>query len=139
MGILLHLTCFLRNPNAGQETTVRIGQGTTDCFQIRKGVCQGCTLSPCLFNLHAEYIKGPGEHKVLFVSSKSLFPQPCVSSVIKSQCLQRQIPWGLSVPLPDPQVGKSVVVPRTFLTVLEFLWHNCSVVCGSSAWRLYGG
>ena len=48
--------CLLRNLYAGQETTVRTGHGTTDCFQIGKGVCQGCILSPCLFNLYAEYI-----------------------------------------------------------------------------------
>ena len=51
-----HLTCLLRNLYAGQETTVRTVHGTTDWFQIGKGVCQGCTLSPCLFNLYAEYI-----------------------------------------------------------------------------------
>ena len=51
-----HLTCLLRNLYAGQEATVRSGHGTTDCFQIGKGVCQGCILSPCLFNLYAEYI-----------------------------------------------------------------------------------
>ena len=51
-----HLTCLLRNLYAGQESTVRTGHGTTDCFQIGKGVCQGCILSPCLFNLYAEYI-----------------------------------------------------------------------------------
>ena len=56
MGIPDHLTCLLRNLYAGQEATVRIGHGTTDWFQIGKGVCQGCILSPCLFNLHAEYI-----------------------------------------------------------------------------------
>ena len=56
MGIPDHLTCLLRNLYAGQETTVRTGHGTTDWFQIRKGVCQGCILSPCLFNLYAEYI-----------------------------------------------------------------------------------
>ena len=56
MGIPDHLTCLLRNLYAGQEATVRTGHGTTDCFQIGKGVCQGCILSPCLFNLHAEYI-----------------------------------------------------------------------------------
>ena len=50
------LTCILRNLYAGQEATVRTGHETTDCFQIGKGVCQGCILSPCLFNLHAEYI-----------------------------------------------------------------------------------
>ena len=51
-----HLTCLLRNLYAGQEATVRTGHGTTDWFQIGKGVCQGCILSPCLFNLNAEYI-----------------------------------------------------------------------------------
>ena len=56
MGIPDHLTCLLRNVYAGQEATVRIGHGTTDWFQTGKGVHQGCTLSPCLFNLYAEYI-----------------------------------------------------------------------------------
>ena len=56
MGIPDHLTCFLRNLYAGQEATVRTGHGTTGWFQIGKGVCQGCILSPCLFNFHAEYI-----------------------------------------------------------------------------------
>ena len=51
-----HLTCLLRNLYAGQEATVRTGRETTDWFQIRKGVCQGCILSPCLFNFFAEYI-----------------------------------------------------------------------------------
>ena len=57
MGIPDHLTCFLRNLYAGQEATVRTGHGTTDLFQIGKRVHQGCILSPCLFNLYAEYIK----------------------------------------------------------------------------------
>ena len=56
MGILDYLTCLLRNLYAGQKATVRTGQGTTDWFQIGKGVHQGCILSPCLFNLYAEYI-----------------------------------------------------------------------------------
>ena len=56
MGIPNHLTCLLRNLYAGQEATVRTGHGTTDWFQIGKGVCQGCILPPGLFNLHAEYI-----------------------------------------------------------------------------------
>ena len=64
MGIPDHLTCLLRNLYAGQEATVRTGHGTTGSFQIGKGVCQGFTLSPCLFNLYAEYIMrnaGPEE------------------------------------------------------------------------------
>ena len=56
MGIPDHLTCLLRNQSAGQEATVRTGHGTTDWFQIGEGVRQGCILSPCLFNLYAEYI-----------------------------------------------------------------------------------
>ena len=61
MGIPDHLSCLLRNLYAGQEATVRTGQRTTAWFQIGKGVCQGCILSPCLFNSYAEYImKNPG-------------------------------------------------------------------------------
>ena len=56
MGIPDHLTCLLRNLYAGQEATVRTGHGTTDCFQIGKGVCQGGAFSPWLCNLYAEYI-----------------------------------------------------------------------------------
>ena len=56
MGIPDHLTCLLRNLYAGLEATVRTGHGKTDWFQIGKGVCQGCRLSPCLFNFYAEYI-----------------------------------------------------------------------------------
>ena len=56
VGIPDHLTCLLRNLYTGQEATVRTGHGTTDYFQIGKGVHQGCILSPCLFNLYAEYI-----------------------------------------------------------------------------------
>ena len=56
MGIPDHLTCLLRKLYAGKEATVRTGHGPTDWFQIGNGVCQGCILSPCLFNLYAEYI-----------------------------------------------------------------------------------
>ena len=56
MKIADHLTCLLRSLYAGQEETVRTGHGTTDWFQIGKGICQGCILSPCLFNLYEEYI-----------------------------------------------------------------------------------
>ena len=65
MGISDHLTCLLRNLYAGQEATVRTGHGTTDWFQIGQGVHQGCILSPCLFNLYAEYIvKNTGLNEV---------------------------------------------------------------------------
>ena len=56
MGIPDHLTCLLRNLYAGQEATIRTRPGTMDCFKIGKGVCQGCVLSPCLFNFYPEYI-----------------------------------------------------------------------------------
>ena len=56
MGIPDHLTCLMRNLYAGQEATDSTGHGTTDWFQIGKGVCEGCVLSPCLFNLYEEYI-----------------------------------------------------------------------------------
>ena len=56
MGLPEHLTCLLGNLYAGQEAPVRAGHGITDCFQIGKGVCQGCTLSPCLFNFYVEYV-----------------------------------------------------------------------------------
>ena len=56
MGIPDHLICLLRNLYVGQEATVRTGHGKTDWFQFRKGVCQGCILSSCLFNLHEDYI-----------------------------------------------------------------------------------
>ena len=61
MGIPDHLTCLLRNLHAGQEATVRTGHGTTDWFQIGRGVRQGCVLSPCLFNFYAEYIMQTAE------------------------------------------------------------------------------
>jgi len=67
MGIPDHLTCLLRDLCAGQEATVRTGHGTTDWFQIGKGARQACVLSPCLFNLYAEYImrnSGWGKHKL---------------------------------------------------------------------------
>ena len=60
MGIPDHLTCLLKNVYAGQEAIVRTGHGTTDWFQIGKGVCKGCILLPCLFNLYAEYIMRNG-------------------------------------------------------------------------------
>ena len=56
MGILDHITCLLRKQYVSQEATIRTGHGTTNWFQIRKGICQGCILSPCLFNFYAEYI-----------------------------------------------------------------------------------
>ena len=82
------------------------------------------------------FVLAPGAHKVLFVPSKSLFPQFSGSSVIKSHWHPKSNSlgggrgWFLSHLL-DSHVGKPVVSPRTFLTVLEFFWYNCSVVCGT--------
>ena len=64
MGIPDHLTCLLRHLYAGQEAIVRTGHGTRDWFQIGKGVCQGCILSPCLFNFYAEYIMRNGTGRI---------------------------------------------------------------------------
>ena len=88
---------------------------------------------------HCSFLLSPGVHNVLFVFSKSLFPQSCLSSVIKFQWAPKSNYQGFSVPLPDPQVGKSVVGPRTFLTVQEFIFHNCFAVCGLSSQWLYVG
>jgi len=68
LGIPDHLTCLLRNLYAGQETTVRTGHGTMDWFKIGKGIQQGCILSPCLFNLYAQYIMRNA--RLAFVSCK---------------------------------------------------------------------
>ena len=76
---------------------------------------------------------------VLFVPSKSLFPESCVSSIIKSHWPPKSNSLGVLSPFARSPGWKSVVGPRTFLTVQEFLWYNCSTVCGLSAWRLYGG
>ena len=76
MGLPDHLTCLLRNLYAGQEATVRTGHGTTDWFQIGKGVRQGCTLSPCLFNFYAEYnMRNAGleeTHDVLKIAGRNI-------------------------------------------------------------------
>ena len=73
MGIPDHLTHLLIKLYAGQEATVRTGHGTTDCFQIGKGVHQGCILSPCLFNLYAEYImRNTGLHESRFLGEISI-------------------------------------------------------------------
>ena len=88
---------------------------------------------------HCSFLLGPGAHKVLFVPSKSLFPQSCGSSVIKSHWPSKSNSLGFSVSFPDLQVRKSVVGPRTFTTIQELLWDNCSSVCGLSTQWLCGG
>jgi len=74
---------------------------------------------------HCSFLLGPGSHKVLFVPCENLFSRSCESSVIKYHCPQSQIPCGFSVPLLDPQVRKSIVGPRTFVTVQEH-WEKWS-------------
>ena len=113
---------------------------------------QQSTVDPCLhwrlldtprqFRLsllwsHYSFLLGPGVHKVLFVPSKSLTPQSCGSSIIESHW--PQIPWVFSVHLPDRQLWKSFLGPRTFATVWKLLWYNCSPVCRLSAQQFYGG
>ena len=78
---------------------------------------------------HCSFLLGPGVHKVLFVPSKCLFPQSCVSSVIKSHSPPKSNSLGVLSHLPDPQVGKSVVGPRTFLRAQDFIWYHCSALC----------
>ena len=85
----------------------------------------------CLLWHHCSFLLGPGTHKILFVPSKRLFPQSCGSSVIKFHWPSKSNSLRFSVPLPDPQIGKSVVGPRTFTIMWELLWYNCSPVCGS--------
>ena len=94
MGIPDHLTGLLRNLYAGQEATVRTGHGTTDWFQIGKGVCQGCILSPYLFNLYTEYIMrnaGWMKHKLesrlpgeISITSEMQMPPPLWQKVKKN-------------------------------------------------------
>ena len=93
MGIPDHLTCLLRNLYAGQEATVRTGHETMDWFQIGKGVCQGCILSPCLFNLFSECIIMPGwmKHKLesrlpgeISVTSDTQMTPPLIPKVKKN-------------------------------------------------------
>ena len=79
MGIPDHLTCFLRNLYAGQETTVRTGHGTTDWFQIMKRVCQDCILSPCLFELYAEYIMKHAGHEMVNLKSNVFCSYRCLN------------------------------------------------------------
>ena len=83
-------------------------------------------------SLVGSLLLSPGCAQVLFVLSKSLFPQSCVSSIIKSHWPPKSNSLEFSDPLPDPQIGKSVVGPRTFLTVWEYLWYICLEVCGKS-------
>ena len=81
MGIPDHLTCLLRNLYAGQEATLRTGHGTTDWFQTGKGIRQGCILSPCLFNIYAEYMmRNAGLEEAqagIKIAGRNIKPQIC--------------------------------------------------------------
>ena len=91
MGIPDHLNCLLRNLYAGQEATVRTGHGTTDCFQIGKGVHQGCILSPCLFNLYAEYIMRNAGLEVHKLESRFLGEISITSDMHMTPPLQQKV------------------------------------------------
>ena len=91
MGIPDHLTCLLRNLYAGQEATVRTGHGTTDWLQIRKGVHQGCILSPCLFNLYAEYIMRNTGLEKNKLESRLLEEISITSETLMTQPLQQKV------------------------------------------------
>ena len=81
MRISDHLPCLLRNVYAGHEATVRTGHGTMDWFQTGKGVCQGCLLSPCLFNLYAEYImRNAGLEEAQFLPESILLRETSITS-----------------------------------------------------------
>ena len=87
---------------------------------------------------HCTFLLAPSAHRFGLFPPRICFPSPVEVLWSNPTGLQSQIPWGFSVPLLDPQVGNSVVNPRTFLTVQEFLWWTCSAVFGSSVWWLYG-
>ena len=91
MGIPDHLVCLLRNLYAGQEATVRTGHGTTDWFQIGKGVHQGCILSPCLFNLHPEYIMRNAGLKETQAESRLLGEIPITSDMQMTPPLRQKV------------------------------------------------
>ena len=91
MGIPDHLTCLLKNLYAGQEATVRTGHGTTDWFQIGQGVPQGCILSPCLFNLYAEYIMRNTELEETQVESRLLGEISITSDMQTTPCLWQKV------------------------------------------------
>ena len=105
MGIPEYLTCLLRNLYTGQEATVRTGHGTTDWFQIRKGVCQGCILSPCLFNLYAEWkwVKSPSRVQ-LFATPWTLARQAPLSMGFSRQEYWSWLPFPSPGDLPNPGI-----------------------------------
>ena len=79
---------------------------------------------------HCSFLLDSGVHKILILSYRSLFPKSSGSYIIKTHCPPNSNSLGVLSPFADPQFGKSVVSPRTFLKVREFLWCNCSAVCG---------
>ena len=92
MGIPDHLICLLRNMYSGQEAKIRTGHGTTDWFQIKKGVCQECILSPCLFNLYAEYImRNAGMNEAQPVESRLLGEISITSDMQKTSHLWQKV------------------------------------------------
>ena len=103
MGIPHHLTCFLRNLYAGQEATVRNGLETTDWFQIRKGVRQGCILSPCLFNLYAEWVKSLSRVRLFVTLWTVAYQAPPAMGFFRQECWSG-LPFPSPGDLPDPGI-----------------------------------
>ena len=118
MGIPDHLTCLLRNLYTGQEATVRMGHGTTDWFQVGKGVRQGCILSPCLFNLYAEYIMRnagldeakAGIHKIAKRNTNSLRYTDDTTLMEESEELKRLL---MKVKEESEKVGLKLNIQKT--------------------------
>ena len=146
MGIPDHLACLLRNLYAGQEETVRTGHGTTDCFQIGKGVHQGCILSPCLFNLYAEYIMrnaGLGEAQagikiarrnisnLRYTDDSTLMAE--IEEELKSLLMKvkeesKKIGWKLNI-------QKTKIMASSPHHFMANRWENS----GNSGWLYFGG
>ena len=104
MGIPDHLTCLLRNLYAGQEAAVRTGHGTTDWFQIGKGVRQGCILSPCLFNFYTEYIMRDARLNEAQLESRLLGEISVTSDMQKTLPFGRK--WRIKEPVDDSERGE---------------------------------
>ena len=143
MGIPDHLTCLLRNLYAGQEATVRTGLGTTDWFQIGKGVCQGCILSPCLFNFYVQYImrnagldEAPAASKIAkrninnlrYAEDTTLMAESAELKSILMKVKEESEKVGLKLNIQKTKIMASgPIVSRQIdrETVTDFIWGGC--------------
>ena len=129
MRIPYYLTCLLRNLHAGQEATVRTGHGTTDWFQIGKGVCQGCILSPCLFNLYAEYImRNAGLEEAqagIKIARRNINNLRCADdTTLMSESEEKLKSLMLKVKEESEKVGSKVNIQKTKITHLVPSLHG---------------